>query len=108
MSPSAISPYKKNSGRFCGKERQFAKPKPLCGFGSHKGLKRKYRWNWSGKRGLKNHPKRGHILGPTPCYLVKIDTLYVSRVYFGAVSRTRLRGGGFAPEMRPNSQKKSS
>ncbi|MDR1278005.1 MAG: hypothetical protein LBK02_04580, partial [Treponema sp.] len=38
-----------------------------------------------GKRGLKNHPKREHMLGPTPCYLVKIDTLNVSCAYFGAV-----------------------
>jgi hypothetical protein len=30
----------KNSGRFCGKKRRFTKPKPLCGFGSRKGLKR--------------------------------------------------------------------
>jgi hypothetical protein len=30
-------------------------------------------------------------LGPTPCYLVKIDTLNVSRACFGAVSGAKRR-----------------
>jgi hypothetical protein len=41
----------------------------------------------------KSSPTRD-ILGPIPCYLVKIDTLNISHVYFGAVPAA----GGDAPQ----------